>query len=238
MLKVENVYTNYDTVDVLHGVSLEVNEGEIVSLVGLNGAGKTTLLKTISGILPTKKGSIQLNEEDITSATTDYLVKKGMVHVPESRMLFSSLTVEENLLLGSAAKSKQFRRENNEAQFEFIYDLFPVLKDRSSQRAGTLSGGEQQMLAIGRGLMAKPSLLVLDEPSLGIAPILVEKIFDSLQLLQKEGITIFLVEQNVSLSLGISDRAYVLDLGKVAMSGRADEVLNDPRTQEVYLGGF
>ena len=238
MLKVENVYTNYDTVDVLHGVSLEVNEGEIVSLVGLNGAGKTTLLKTISGILPTKMGSIQLNEEDITSATTDYLVKKGMVHVPESRMLFSSLTVEENLLLGSAAKSKQFRRENNEAQFEFIYDLFPVLKDRSSQRAGTLSGGEQQMLAIGRGLMAKPSLLVLDEPSLGIAPILVEKIFDSLQLLQKEGITIFLVEQNVSLSLGISDRAYVLDLGKVAMSGRADEVLNDPRTQEVYLGGF
>ena len=227
MLKVENVYTNYDTVDVLHGVSLEVNEGEIVSLVGLNGAGKTTLLKTISGILPTKKGSIQLNEEDITSATTDYLVKKGMVHVPESRMLFSSLTVEENLLLGSAAKSKQFRRENNEAQFEFIYDLFPVLKDRSSQRAGTLSGGEQQMLAIGRGLMAKPSLLVLDEPSLGIAPILVEKIFDSLQLLQKEGITIFLVEQNVSLSLGISDRAFVLDLGKVAMSVRGYEVLND-----------
>ncbi|MBB6453709.1 branched-chain amino acid transport system ATP-binding protein [Salirhabdus euzebyi] len=238
MLKVKNVSAGYDGIDVLHEVSLNVNEGEIVSLVGLNGAGKSTLLKTISGILPAKKGDIYFDDQKVTNHSTDSLVKKGMVHVPESRFLFPALSVKENLLLGTAAKDNKFRKLKSDELFNFVFDLFPVLKERSSQRAGTLSGGEQQMLAIGRGLMSNPKLLLLDEPSLGIAPILVEKIFESLLMLNKEGITIFLVEQNVSISLDISHHAYVLDLGKVIMSGTGKEVLNNPQTQEVYLGGF
>lgn len=238
MLEIKNVSAGYDGINVLHDVSLNVNEREIVSLVGLNGAGKSTLLKTISGIIPSKNGTITFNNEDISRQSTPNLVKKGMVHVPESRLLFPSLTVKENLLLGTVVKNNKYRAYHSNELYEFIFNLFPVLQERLTQRAGTLSGGEQQMLAIGRGLMSNPKLLLLDEPSLGIAPILVEKIFESLRTLNKKGITVFLVEQNVSISLEISDYAYVLDLGRVIMSGTGEEVLNNPRTQEAYLGAF
>jgi len=238
MLKVENISANYGNIEVLHNISLTVSKGEIVSLVGLNGAGKSTFLKTISGLLPSKKGTVYLNDEDITNFPTSILVKKGLVHIPESRLLFPSLSVKENLILGTAAKDNKFRRRKSNELLEFIFDMFPVLKNRQKQRAGTLSGGEQQMLAIGRGLMSNPEILLLDEPSLGIAPILVEKIFESLKLLNKEGITIFLVEQNVSTSLSMSDRAYILDLGKIIKEGTGTELLKDPKTREIYLGSY
>jgi len=238
MLEVKDICSGYRGVEVLHDVSLTVNQGEIVSLVGLNGAGKSTLLRTLSGLLPIMKGSVRFKGEEITKYRSDQLVKAGIVHIPESRMLFAPLTVKENLLLGMTAKGRAFRHERQKERLEFVYELFPVLKERSEQRAGTLSGGEQQMLAIGRGLMSDPQLLLLDEPSLGIAPIVVQKIFDALKLLQANGMTVFLVEQNVSMALSISDRAYVLDLGRIVLSGSGQELLNDSRVQQVYLGGI
>jgi len=238
MLEVKDIRSGYKGVEVLHGVSLSISQGEIVSLVGLNGAGKSTLLRTLSGIVQIDKGSVTFEGKDITKHSADKLVETGIVHIPESRMLFAPLSVKENLLLGTAAKGRAYRKQRLNERLELVYELFPVLKERSEQRAGTLSGGEQQMVAIGRGLMADPKLLLLDEPSLGIAPIVVEKIFAVLERLKQDGMTIFLVEQNVSTALGISDRAYVLDLGKVVLSGSGAELLSDSRVQEVYLGGF
>jgi branched-chain amino acid transport system ATP-binding protein len=238
LLKIENLHSGYNGVEVLHGVSLIINEGDIVSLVGLNGAGKSTLLRTISGMLKIDTGKLFFQEKEITSLSPDQLVQKGIVHVPESRLLFPQLTVQENLLLGTASKGNHYRRENLRERYDFVYEFFPILKQRLTQRAGTLSGGEQQMLAIGRGLMSNPKLLLLDEPSLGLAPIVVEKIFDVLKHLNKEGLTVFVVEQNVSMALGFSNQAYVLDLGRVIIKGSGSDLLKDPRIQEVYLGGF
>ncbi|WP_226036653.1 ABC transporter ATP-binding protein [Aquibacillus saliphilus] len=236
MLEVKELSSGYNGVEVLHGVSVDVHKGEIVSLVGLNGAGKSTLLKTISSIVKATDGSIMLNSTEINRQSTDQLLKKGMVLVPENRMLFPILSVEENLLLGTAAKSKKYRREHFQEKLENVFELFPILKERIKQQVGTMSGGEQQMLAIARGLMSDPNLLLLDEPSLGIAPILVEKIYDVLTQLNKDGMTIFLVEQNVSMALEISDRGYVLDLGKIIMSGTGSELMSDSRIKEAYLG--
>jgi branched-chain amino acid transport system ATP-binding protein len=238
MLSAEQIHSGYHGVEVLHGVSVHVQEGEIVSLIGLNGAGKSTLLRTLSGMLKADRGRILFAGEDITRSSPDRLVERGLVHIPESRMLFSPLTVEENLLLGTAAKSRKFRREKCAERLELVYDLFPILKERMRQRAGTLSGGEQQMLAIGRGLMSDPKLLLMDEPSLGLAPIVVDNIFAAIKRLNRDGLTIFLVEQNVSKALELCDRAYVLDLGGVILSGSGRELLNNPQIREIYLGEF
>lgn len=236
MLKVEAIHAGYQGVEVLHGVDLEIKQGEIVSLVGSNGAGKTTLIRTLSGVVRAVRGTIWFEGEKVTHHSTDQLVARGIVHVPESRLLFPPLSVEENLLLGTAGKGKKYRKEKMEERMEFVFNLFPVLKQRLRQQAGTLSGGEQQMLAIGRGLMAEPRLLMLDEPSLGLAPKVVEKIFEVVKKLNEDGMTIFLVEQNVSMALEFSDRAYVLELGNITASGSGKELLNDERIKEAYLG--
>jgi len=236
MLEVKDLRSGYKGVEVLHGVSLTIREGEIVSLVGLNGAGKSTLLRTLSAMVPIDRGTVMFQGRDTTKYSSDQLVRSGIVHIPESRMLFGSLTVRENLLLGTSSKGGKYRKERLNERLDFVYELFPVLKDRAAQRAGTLSGGEQQMVAIGRGLMADPKLLLLDEPSLGIAPIIVEKIFEVLKRLRSDGMTIFLVEQNVTSALTISDRAYVLDLGRIVLTGTGAELLADSRVQDVYLG--
>ena len=227
MLKVENLYSGYKDIEVLHGISLEVNKGEIVSLVGLNGAGKTTLLKTISGVIPVLNGKVEFRNKDVTKFSVEEFVEAGLVYIPENRLLFSALTVEENLILGTVSKGTDFRKKRLTERLEFVYNFFPILKERHKQRAGTLSGGEQQMLAIGRGLMSDPEIILLDEPSLGLAPLVVDRIFEVLKKLNKQGVAIFLVEQNVALSLELSDRAYVLDLGKIIMEGKGKDLLND-----------
>ena len=235
MLKISNVETFYGKIQALRGVDLDVNDGEIVSLIGSNGAGKSTLLMTISGVNKAKRGNIVFNGENIENEQPHKIVDMGICQVPEGRRIFSRLTVEENLRLGAHANEKGKYFEND---IKEVYDLFPVLSDRKTQRGGTLSGGEQQMLAIGRALMSKPKVLLLDEPSLGIAPKLVNQIFLSIKNINKEkNVTIFLVEQNAKKALELADRAYVLVNGKVTIKGPGQELLKNKDIQAAYLEG-
>ena len=235
MLKISNIETFYGKIQALRGVDLDVNDGEIVSLIGSNGAGKSTLLMTISGVNKAKRGNIVFNGENIENKQPHKIVDMGICQVPEGRRIFSRLTVEENLRLGAHANEKGKYFEND---IKEVYNLFPVLSDRKTQRGGTLSGGEQQMLAIGRALMSKPKVLLLDEPSLGIAPKLVNQIFVSIKNINKEkNVTIFLVEQNAKKALELADRAYVLVNGKVTIKGPGQELLKNKDIQAAYLEG-
>ena len=233
LLKVDNIVVSYGEFQALHGVSLEVEEGTITALLGSNGAGKTTTIKTISGQLIPKSGSLSFNGEDITHMPIYERVAKGIVQVPEGRKLFPYMSVEENLLCGSyLPKARKLRAEN----LERCYEILPKLKERRKQLAGSLSGGEQQMCAIARGIMATPKLLVMDEPSLGLSPIIVESIFDTINKLKSEGITILLVEQNVASSLTIADRAFVIETGENVLNGSGEELKNNEELQKAYLG--
>ena len=233
MLKVENINVFYGDLQVLWGVSFEVREGEILVLVGANGAGKSTTLKTISGILKPKIGSIHFKGARLDLLPADKVISHGVVHVPEARRLFREMTVEENLIMGSLAPEAKKKRAETMA---WVYELFPRMKERRKQFAGTMSGGEQQMAAIVRGLMALPKLLMFDEPSLGLAPILVEEVFNIVKKINGEGVTVLLVEQNVRQTLALCHRAYVLENGRVVLSGTGKELMNDDHVKEAYLG--
>ena len=234
MLEVSNVTSGYGSIQVLHEVSLKVGDGEVISLIGANGAGKTTLLKTISGILNCKTGTIRFKNEPINSLSPSERVKLGIVLIPEGRGIFADMSVHENLLMGAYCRKDvdQINRDMEE-----IFERFPLLKERKDRPASVLSGGEQQMLAIGRGLLARPKLLTLDEPSLGLAPLLVQEVFRILVSLHKEGVTILLVEQNAKQALKISEHTYLMATGQIKMSGRASELIEDPMVQKAYLGG-
>jgi branched-chain amino acid transport system ATP-binding protein len=234
MLKLENVHVNYGNIKALQGISLHVESGELVTLIGSNGAGKTTCLHTISGLIHPHKGTITYQDEDIIHLAPHSIVQRGISQAPEGRHIFSSLTVFENLLMGAIQrKDKKAVRDD----LQYIYTLFTVLEERSHQTAGTLSGGEQQMLAIGRALMSRPKLLLLDEPSLGLAPILVEKIFLAIQKVRSEGGTILLVEQNARQALEIADRGYVIETGFIILEGTAEKLKTDENVEKAYLGG-
>lgn len=233
MLRVKGIEVFYGDLQALRGVSLEVNQGEIVSIIGSNGAGKSTTLMTISGILKPRSGEIQLDQDFIHQCSSSKIVSLGIIQVPEGRQLFPTLTVVENLEMGSQfPKAKKMRK----GTMEWVYKLFPRLEERKHQLAGTLSGGEQQMLAIGRGLMSCPTLLMLDEPSLGLSPILVKTIFDIIKEINRQGTTILLVEQNVFHSLALSHRGYVLENGSIAMSGKGQDLLKNQHIRQSYLG--
>lgn len=234
MLKVNSIDVYYGNIQALKGVSMEVNEGEIVTLIGANGAGKSTLLKTISGLLKPKNGTIVYNGQNISGSPVQSIVKRGIIHVPEGRRVFGEMTVEENLELGAFIRRD---KAGIKQDLQLVYVLFPRLYERRKQQAGTLSGGEQQMLAIGRGLMAKPKLLLLDEPSMGLAPLLVKTIFKIIQEINQSGTTILLVEQNAHMALSIADRAYVIETGKVVTTGSAAELQASTQIKEAYLGG-
>lgn len=232
MLKVDDINVYYGNIHALKGISLEVNQDEIVALIGANGAGKSTTLKTISGLMRTKTGNITLFDEDISKTEAHKLVSKGLAHVPEGRRIFLQMTVLENLEMGAYTQPK-----NVKDGIEDVFERFPRLKHRKNQIAGTLSGGEQQMLAMGRALMSKPKLLMLDEPSMGLAPILVQQIFDIIKELHDAGTTILLVEQNAEMALQIADRAYVLESGKITLSGTGKELAASDAIKKAYLGG-
>ena len=232
MLKVEAVKAGYGHFEVLRGVSLEVGSGEIVALLGANGVGKTTLNKVLSGLIPASSGRIWFDGNEITGADHADVIRAGLVQVPEGRKVFPNLSVLENLKLGSFARGGTHR----DVSLENVFTTFPRLAERTKQFAGSLSGGEQQMLAIGRALMAQPRLLILDEPSLGLSPLLTEELFGLIRSLQSGGLSILLVEQNVLQSLGVASRAYVMELGEIAVSGSADQLLQDPRLKAAYLG--
>lgn len=232
MLKVDNINVYYGKIHAIKDVSFNVNQGEIVSLIGANGAGKSTVLKTVSGLLRSKTGSITFLGEDITKTEPFKLVSKGLAHVPEGRRIFLQMTVQENLEMGAYTQKSDIA-----ADIEDIYNRFPRLRERKSQIAGTLSGGEQQMLAMGRAMMSHPKLLILDEPSMGLAPILVSQIFDIIKELHKQGTTILLVEQNAEMALAIADRAYVLESGKIVLSGTGKELGESDAIKKAYLGG-
>lgn len=232
MLKLENIHTFYGAIQALNGVSVEVNQGEIVTLIGANGAGKTTLLMTVCGNPRAREGKITFEGEDITNKDTHHIMRSGIAISPEGRRVFKDLTVAENLMMGGFFS----KRDEIEAGIDHVYGLFPRLKERASQRAGLMSGGEQQMLAIGRALMAKPRLLLLDEPSMGLAPIVVQEIFRSLRAINADGLTLFLVEQNVRQALKIAQQGYVLENGAMALTGTGRELLGHPRVLEAYLG--
>ncbi|HEX6303106.1 MAG TPA: ABC transporter ATP-binding protein [Anaerolineales bacterium] len=236
MLEVREIATFYGHIQALKGVSMAINQGEIVSLIGANGAGKSTLLNSISGIVPPRTGEILLDGKGITNLSPEEIVALGVSQVPERRQVFSTLTVPDNLLLGAYLRLRRGERKQVQEDIEYIYTLFPVLKEREKQLAGTLSGGEQQMLAIGRGLMARPKVLLLDEPSLGLAPLLVKEIFQVLHRLRAEGTTILIVEQNARATLEVSDRAYVLETGKVVLQGTPLELIANEEVQKAYLG--
>ena len=236
MLTLRSTETFYGNVRALKGISLHVNEGEIVALIGANGAGKTTTLRTISGLLAPRRGEILFLDRSIGGWSPEAVVRAGVSQVPENRRLFGSLSVKDNLLLGAYHLSWTQKRAGLQSEMERIFDLFPVLRERSQQFAGTLSGGEQQMLAIGRALMSRPKLLLLDEPSLGLAPRAVKAIFDAIPAFRAAGLTVLLVEQNARAALQIADRAYVLETGRVVMEGSAAELLNQKEVQRAYLG--
>ncbi|MDQ0974361.1 branched-chain amino acid transport system ATP-binding protein [Neobacillus niacini] len=234
MLKIEDINVYYGNIHALKGVSLDINEGEIVTLIGANGAGKSTLLKTISGLLKPKNGNILFEGQPISGKVAQAIVKQGLSHVPEGRRVFANMSVEENLELGAyLRKDKQGIKDD----FEKVYNLFPRLLERRKQMSGTLSGGEQQMLAMGRALMARPKLLLLDEPSMGLAPLLVKTIFRIIEEINKSGTTILLVEQNANMALSIADRAYVIETGKIVLSGSSDELNQSDQIRMAYLGG-
>lgn len=234
LLSVENVRAGYGSMEVLHDVTLSLDEGEIVTLIGANGAGKSTTLNVICGIVRPWSGIVRIREKEVTRVSTPEIVRLGVSQVPEGRKLFSELTVRENLEMGA-----YLRRDKTEVRrdMEHIFELFPILRDRMNQRAGSLSGGEQQMCAIGRALMARPRVLLLDEPSLGLAPILVAQIFEMIRRLHKSGVALLLVEQNAKMALEIAHRGYVMETGRVLMEGDAKSLLNDPRVRSAYLGG-
>ncbi len=236
LLEVREVDTYYGHIRALSEVSLHVDEGEIVALIGSNGAGKTTLLSTISGLIPARRGRILFQGTDITNMPAEEIVGLGISHVPERRQVFAALTVRDNLILGAYTRARRGENEAVQRDLERVYELFPVLSERETQQAGTLSGGEQQMLAVGRGLMAQPKLLMLDEPSLGLAPLLVQEIFRGLVRLQEEGATILLVEQNARAALRVAHRCYVLETGRVRRSGAPEELMQDESVQQAYLG--
>jgi len=233
LLEVDNIHAYYGNIHALKGISLKVDKGEIVSLIGANGAGKTTTLRSISGLLTPREGSIKLNGEDLRNYKAHELVSQGVAMVPEGRGVFARLTVLENLDMGAYHRKDQ---EKIKEDLEHVYTLFPRLKERRNQVAGTLSGGEQQMLATGRALMSRPNLLLMDEPSMGLAPILVETIFEIIEEINQEGTTILLVEQNAQIALQIADRGYVLQTGEIVLSDTADALREDPTVQKVYLG--
>jgi branched-chain amino acid transport system ATP-binding protein len=234
MLELRDIHVSYGAIRALNGVSLRVESGELVALIGSNGAGKSTTLKTISGLLRPRQGAIVYQNQEITRASTDRIVALGISHCPEGRRIFGRLSVRENLLLGGIPAQRG--RENLQADMERVYELFPSLKERLGQAGGTLSGGEQQMLAIGRALMSRPRLLLLDEPSLGLAPLMVEHIFGVVRELKRQGTTMLLVEQNVHHALDVADRAYVIETGRVALDGPAAELKHNSMVEQSYLG--
>jgi len=233
VLTVKNINVYYGAIHAIKGISFDVNRGEIVTLIGANGAGKSTTLHTISGLLRSRTGDIEFLEESISHTAAHKIVSKGISHVPEGRRIFQGMTVEENLQMG-AFVTKQDRIAHN---LEYVYEQFPRLKERTSQIAGTLSGGEQQMLAMGRALMSDPELLMLDEPSMGLAPILVDQIFEIIENLNKAGTTILLVEQNAQMALSVADRAYVIETGRISLSGTGEELAKSDEVRKAYLGG-
>ena len=235
MLQIKDIDVYYGNIQALRGISLEVNEGEIVTLIGANGAGKSTLLKTISGLLKPKKGSIEYLGSNIDGKQAQSIVKAGISHVPEGRRVFANMTVEENLELGAYLRKD---RDGIKKDLQHVYELFPRLLERRKQLSGTLSGGEQQMLAMGRALMSKPKLIILDEPSMGLAPLMVKNIFNIIEMVNKEGVTVLLVEQNANMALSVADRAYVLETGSIVLSGTAKELQESEEVKAAYLGGL
>jgi branched-chain amino acid transport system ATP-binding protein len=233
MLEVKDLHVYYGVIQALKGISFEVNQGEVIALIGANGAGKTTTLHTITGLLPAKQGSIIFEGKNITKTPAHKIVEMGISHVPEGRRVFADMSVYENLIMGAYT-----RKDKNEIaeSLEYVYKRFPRLKERQTQRAGTLSGGEQQMLAMGRALMSKPRIIVMDEPSMGLSPIFVNEIFDIIKVVSEGGTTVLLVEQNAKKALSIADRAYVLETGRITLSGKAEDLLNSESVRKAYLG--
>ncbi|WP_461207069.1 ABC transporter ATP-binding protein [Clostridium sp. DL1XJH146] len=233
MLEIKNLQVNYGYIKAVKGIDIKVGEGKIISILGANGAGKTSTLKAISGIIKPSAGQIIFNGEDISNLSSDKIVSRGLIHCPEGRKIFPELTVEENLKVGAyIVRDKKIIKEN----FQKVYQYFPRLLERKKQMAGTLSGGEQQMLALGRGIMANPKLLILDEPSLGLAPIIVGEIFNIIKKIKSEGVTILLVEQNAFQALKISDYSYVLETGKIRLEGKSEEIRENEDIKKSYLG--
>ena len=232
MLKIDDIHVYYGAIHAIKGVSFEVGEGEIVALIGANGAGKSTILKTVSGLMHPRSGSISFMDEQIAHMDAYKLLRHGLAHVPEGRRIFLQMTVQENLEMGA-----YIRKDVSKADLDMVFNYFPRLKERRKQIAGTLSGGEQQMLAMSRALMSHPKLMMLDEPSMGLAPILVDQIFDIIKQLHKDGTTILLVEQNASKALEIADRAYVLETGNITLSGTGVELARSDEVRKAYLGG-
>lgn len=233
MLKIENLNVSYGSIHALHDISLTVNDGEVVSLIGANGAGKTTTLHAISGLTPAMSGSIEYNGTDLRKTHPSKIINLGMAHVPEGRHVFTQMTVLENLEMGAYINDNKALVAKN---IDMVYEYFPRLKERRKQLAGTLSGGEQQMLATGRALMSNPNIVLMDEPSMGLSPLLVKEIFNIIKILHKNGITVLLVEQNAKMALSISDRAYVLETGHITMSGNAKDLLANDDVKKAYLG--
>jgi branched-chain amino acid transport system ATP-binding protein len=233
LLELTDIHTFYGNIEALKGISIEVDEGEIVTLIGANGAGKSTTLRSISGLTPPRVGSIRFKGEEIGETPPQEIVRLGICQSPEGRKIFPRMTVRENLDLGA-----YLRRDGDiDSDLERVYDLFPRLKEREKQKAGTMSGGEQQMLAMGRALMARPEVLLLDEPSMGLAPVLVERIYETVEEINKQGTTILLVEQNANFALGVSHRAYVLEVGSITLSDESEKLRENPEVQRAYLGG-
>jgi len=233
ILKLKDIYVNYGNIEALRNVSIEVNKGEIVSLIGSNGAGKTTLMKSIVGLVKVKSGNVFYEDKNITNSDTRNIVKDGIILAPEGRQIFSKFSVYDNLMMGAYLKNKKEITES----LEMVQELFPILKDRMQQQGGTLSGGEQQMLAVARAMMGTPKILLLDEPSLGLAPLIIADIFNLIKRIRGLGATILLVEQNARMALKISDRAYVLETGKVVLSDTAENLINSDEVANAYLGG-
>ena len=233
MLKIENLYVNYGGINALRGISLEVQDGEIVTLIGANGAGKSTTLRTITGLVKAASGSVIWNGEEMIGKSIDTIFKSGIAMVPEGRRVFSDLTVLENLQIGAYLRKD---KEEIDKDIEWVYSLFPRLKERYWQYAGTLSGCEQQMLAVGRALMSRPKLMMMDEPSLGLAPLVVQDIFSIIKEINRQGVTILLIEQNANMALRIADRGYVLETGQISMTGTGLQLLNDESVKAAYLG--
>lgn len=233
MLEIENLEVYYGAINAIKGISFTVEQGEIIALIGANGAGKTTILHTVTGLVAAKHGSIRFNGKELTKTPAHKIVAMGMAHVPEGRRVFAQLSVYENLMLG--AYTRKDKAEINDS-IERVYERFPRLKERRSQSAGTLSGGEQQMLAMGRALMSKPSIILMDEPSMGLSPLYVSEIFDIIHEINKSGTTVLLVEQNAKKALSIANRAYVLETGNIALSGDAHELMDNEQVKKAYLG--
>ena len=233
LLKVENLMVSYGMIQAINGVSFEVNKGEIIAILGANGAGKTTILHTVTGLLSAKSGKIFLADKEITKTPAHQIVEMGMAHVPEGRRIFQELTVYENIMLGAFTRKDKAEIAQS---LEQVYSHFPRLKERSRQIAGTLSGGEQQMLAMGRALMSKPTIMLMDEPSMGLSPLYVTEIFNIIKEINQQGTTVLLVEQNAKKALSIADRAYVLETGRIVLDGKASDLMNDDGIKKAYLG--